>query len=416
LAIREGMADVRYRLGEYVAAWEEYDRARALAEGDPDAGVRVAGILRRMAKCLAEQGQYDQALALQAEAEGELQGNEEAAAVLERSRILLDSGWAHYSAGHYAETVRCAQQAQALAEPIGAARELGDGFNLLGLVAKATGKYGEAIRHHCRTLELARQSEDVPGIGIALNNLGNVHCEQGRLAEAEACYGQAAQIWERMGDVVQKAQTLNNLGSIFLARGEFARAEEQFRAAHHLFRRANHPLGIAASLGTLGELYLEEGRLAEAARSLEEALSLVEAASLPEYAAYLHAVLAQTCLEQGRLDEADRCCCAVLEAAEAPDQALNEAYTGRARRVRGLVLSARGRHPEALAELERARQIFRAADQAQELGRTCIALAAVQRELRDEAEAATLLRTAIELFEQAGAQADLEKARAIASC
>jgi tetratricopeptide (TPR) repeat protein len=107
---------------------------------------------------------------------------------------------------------------------------------------------------------------------------------------------------------------------------------------------------------------------------------------------------------------------AVLQAADQPDQALSAAYEGRARRVRGLVLRARGRHREALGELERALQIFRAADQAQELGRTCVALASLQRELREEAEAAKLMRTAITLFEQAGAQADLEKARAIVSC
>jgi hypothetical protein len=40
----------------------------------------------------------------------------------------------------------------------------------------------------------------------------------------------------------------------------------------------------------------------------------------------------------------------------------------------------------------------------------------LQKELHEEVEAAELVGAAITLFEQAGAEVDLEKARAIASC
>jgi len=218
-----------------------------------------------------------------------------------------------------------------------------------------------------------------------------------------------------MGDVIQKAQTLNNLGNLSLARGAFAEAESRFGAAHQLFTRARHPMGTAVSLATLGETCLEAGRLAEAACALEAALQLAESIPVPELIAHVRVVLAQAYLESGRVDLAEQACAAALRDAEQPDETLYAAIHGRLRRVSAMVFRARGDHPAALAELERARQILSDAGLPQELGRTCVELARLHRERGDEAEAAALLEEALRLFTRAGAQADLKRTQAIAS-
>lgn len=420
--LRAGLADVRFRLGEYEVAWKEYDRALALTRGvvDTEAGradssTHVASLVRRMARCHAEMGEHERALALLADADAALAECEGAPAAVERSRVARECGWAYYATGRHSDAIGCAEQVLALAERGGAAPERSDGYNLLGLVAKASGQYEEAIGYYSRTLSLARSAGDLLGVGVALNNLGTVYSDQGKLAEAERCYEEAAQIWDRMGDVIQRAQTLNNLGNLDLARGAFAEAERRFGAAHQLFTRARHPMGTAVSLATLGETFLEAGRLGEAVRALEEALRLAESIPVPELIAHVRAVLAQAYLESGRVDLAEELCGAALRQVEQAEETVYAAVQGRLQRVSAMLCFARGDHPSALAELDRARQIFCDAGLPQELGRTCLELARLRRERGDEAEAEALLEEALRLFTRAGAQADLKRAQAIAS-
>jgi predicted ATPase/class 3 adenylate cyclase/Tfp pilus assembly protein PilF len=296
-----------------------------------------------------------------------------------------------------------------LGDEKGAADALGN----LGSVAHAEGQPEAARAFYEESLRLAEGLGHRWGMASSLNNLAILHFDQSEFGEAEACYERALALWEEIGDQIQRAQTLNNLGSIDLARGRLAEAEARFQAAYTIFRQANHPLDMAAALATLGELYLEQGRLGEAKASLEEARTIALPIHARELLTYIHVVLGQTLVTLEEYEAAEACCDAARAQIGPPGSPVNPGWEAQVHRIRGLIHLGRGDAQAALTELETAREILQEADMPQELGRTCLELARVQRQIGEDDAAAALLAAAISLFDRAGAEADLERARAL---
>jgi tetratricopeptide (TPR) repeat protein len=160
----------------------------------------------------------------------------------------------------------------------------------------------------------------------------------------------------------------------------------------------------------LGELRVERGQTESAVASIQRALALAEPLSAPDLVAYIRSVLAGALVEGGALDASEEQCLAALELTESTRHTPLE---GVVRRTLARIARLRGDTVSAQAALERARCLFTEIELHYELGRTCVEQSALFQATGRASEADAALAEAIELFRQAGAEADLERALSI---
>lgn len=131
-------------------------------------------------------------------------------------------------------------------------------------VLAMSGQYAEAIPAMHRALAIAR-TLDEPNIeaGI-LNDLGNVHLELGDYAAAAASYHAALEPARRSGVTIGQATLEQNIGWAMMQQDDTAGAEEHYAAALHLFESIDNGAGVARSLLGIGGARLQQGRLADA--------------------------------------------------------------------------------------------------------------------------------------------------------
>ncbi|MCC6161966.1 MAG: tetratricopeptide repeat protein [Acidobacteria bacterium] len=259
---------------------------------------------------------------------------------------------------------------------------LAESLDALGDVRRYAGRLDAAIP----PLEeaLAIRERELPylhrDIAETLNNMGLVRHAQARFADAEALQRQAVAIWEAVGARSERedlvALGLTNLARSVRAQGRFEEATGQLERALAL-RRAHLPPNspsIGNTLFHLGVTHLEAGHPDSALPLFEQATAIHASAlgSSHSRALETRARLARTLARLGRYDEASREARVILDHAGASpsggiaatavaELVLADAAvaTGRARKARDLLASARERYARTTPPADLAREFAR---------------------------------------------------------
>jgi len=219
-----------------------------------------------------------------------------------------------------------------------------------GLAALRAGDSEAAGRCYAEMLELALAHRLDDLVAFAGMNYGAVCHQAGAWAAALTAYDRALRAARARGLLSAEARCLYNLGTLHFELGQTELAEEELGRALDKAERARLPFVTGSALLVLGEASVRNGNAAEARLRFERARAALVGCDaqreLGELAVEeVHLALVENDLERGeaRLREADR-------GAEALDADDLRARVGLAR---GLVRARRGRHDEALLELER---------------------------------------------------------------
>ena len=254
------------------------------------------------------------------------------------------------------------------------ARERSDASQILplwslGFLDVMTAHWGRALETCAKGLELVEQvGRDalVPAF-IALRCLALAHL--GRREEAEADAALAIELAQRSGQEIHVLIGRRALALLDLSRGDIAAAYARFEEISKVVERRGDAGAVEWSLPDELETRIAKGDVDDIAWRLE---------------AYE---------KDGRRTPLPRVLAASM-------------------RIHALVADARGREEDAERLFAEALEHHRKVDDAYQLGRTLLALGAVQRRHRYKAEAVRSLTRALELFDQVEARLWAERARA----
>ncbi len=222
--LREALADLHYRMGEYPRALEQCEHALASAAD----AVQRAALKRKMGQVCEKWGKRDQAIA---HFEAGLREMREAMDAVEAARIYAGLGFVHYRRGEMDAALQLSQLALDLMEREDDQRGIAQACNNLGIVHASREEWARAIEFHERCLAIRKKDGDAFGLAASHNNLGLVFQEQGEYRIAAEHFRASILLCEKTGDRHGLAFALDNLGQVYQKTGESERAMECLKRA-----------------------------------------------------------------------------------------------------------------------------------------------------------------------------------------
>lgn len=321
------------------------------------------------------------------------------------ARHLIALGERHEASGRATGAHQCYRAALSLSLPLPDKGAQILALRRLGRVTLALGEFKEATACYGRSADLARDTNDLRAEVIARTGAGNVSIYQGRWVEAEEAYTSALALTERAGAgemELERGQLFNNMGNVTTRTGRLDEAEEWLNRALDLWQALDSPLELAICNLHRGHLREADGRLADARASYEAGLALPIPSSLK---AILAADLSSVSLLDGYVTAAEE----LARVAEEHAIATRSPYTlGYVYRHLGNLASARG-DEDGFTFFEKALQIAREKGYPSLEAETLADYAGLRGRNGGVEEAVAYLERARELFVQLGSVQDLAR-------
>src|SRR5690242_4955909 len=184
----------------------------------------------------------------------------------------------------------------------GGDRERGRALAGLGQLAYEDGDRREAVV----LLEeaLALLAEAATAYPAAADTLGRAYADLGQLDEAIAIFERFAAAAEQRGDIVERVRFAVLLANALIDSGSFARAEEVLGSTLALVSDWGDPIARARTYWSQSRLHTMQGNAADASRYARKALEILELTEHTEYTARAHQLLAYVELDRGHAEEA----------------------------------------------------------------------------------------------------------------
>jgi tetratricopeptide (TPR) repeat protein len=323
----------------------------------------------------------------------------------EAARHLISLGERHEQSGRAGGAHQCYRAALTIALPLADKRAQILALRRLGRVAMVLGDFRDATAFYERSADLARDSDDLAGEVIARTGMGNVKTYQGRWGEAFELYRAALDRAEQAAVDelrLERAQLFNNLGGVSHRTGRLDESEGWLDRGGEIWETMDAPLETAICHLHRGHLRKAQGRLAEARASYQAGLNLEIPSSLK---AILAADLASVWLLDGYMAEAEE------EARVAEEHAIatRSPYTlGYMYRQLGNLARARG-DEDGFTFYEKALQIAREKGYPSLEAETLADYAELRGQNGGAEEAVAYLERAREMFMDLGSVQELER-------
>src|SRR5579859_3465065 len=207
--------------------------------------------------------------------------------------------------GAYEEASPLCAEAVTLAQEDGDRHALLLALNTQGLLLRQRGRHDDAAKRYEEVLTVARAVGDRAAEATALGGLALMKGRFRRdpVREVEL-FEEGLAIYRGLGDVRSIAITLNNLAWSAMTAGEYERAETLREEALTLFRSLGDTGQVAETLWAMGNGAQREGKYEQAAALLEESLGMRRTRGDERSAAVTQARLAHVLANIGDLDRA----------------------------------------------------------------------------------------------------------------
>lgn len=357
--IDEKMGDVHLLIGKFVAAEQDFQRAR---EREADL-VRRVELWRKEGSTWERRGEYEQALVAFQTAESEVWAHEteypSASLAVLRAALELSRGLVYYRQG---DSRRSEEAAECALTWLGVEEEnelTANAANLLAIAAWHRGDLARAEDFLQRNLSVVVRLDSHAAVATCYNNLCQIAVSRGNYTEAEKYQRQALEIYQQMGDQFGVAMSWNNLGVAAFERGDCLCAEECYRRSLAIRESIGDQAGLAVCWVNLGEVAQRRGELASAEEFYCRSLRLYERIGDQYGIGYLHYNLGRLAHLRGRFELAEELYRQSLALREqiGHQRAVAESMT-----ALGELLLDRGRGGKALQILRQARRLAHRVD------------------------------------------------------
>ncbi len=313
---------------------------------------------------------------------------------------FLEAGKAHSRLRNPKQARDHYEDARAIYKRLGDSPRLAVAHNNLGIIYKNAGNWAQAIEHLSEALNLDTQAGNLGELPYRYLNLGIVHLKMGSWDTARDNLHAAQLGAEKTGNKWLWINSTIALANYHRLTQEIADAASLYDTALEAAHALGFPRELALAHEFRGDLHRETGHLDLAVADYRRALAIAEEiAPEGDVASEVTRRLADACLELGQLDDA----LAFVDRAISIARPMGDRYEeGAALRVRGLVLAALERLPEAFTCLAESRELLASINERFELGKTLYETSRLMRDVPDgdADEAWRLLKEASYHFEQ----------------
>jgi predicted ATPase len=234
-------------------------------DGDIDAGLRIATIIRRFwfVRGYATEGRRIL---------HELIATGRGAPRNRASAIISASGLA-WASGDSVVSERLALQGLRILEEAGEIDGRIPALAMLGTIASDEGNYPKARGLLEEALELRRQVPEASSLASILCNLGVLCARQGDLRAAGLYYEEAYAAMVGQGDFASAATVLMNFSATARDLGDLSRAKELAQESIRIFRSSENRRGLPSAIMNLATVFQAEGDLKRTRELLLESLA-----------------------------------------------------------------------------------------------------------------------------------------------
>jgi tetratricopeptide (TPR) repeat protein len=431
------LAEVQLKLGQEAEALQVLEQDAHLlrelpAPGDPK---RLAGVLVLLGHIYLAQEQSEAALPYLEEARSLVM--EEGVATPQEILVILALLMTTYAAlGREEEAVQTQATAQALLpmdqvmEPTEQQRAII--HHQLGRLYEEEERYEEALEAYEQALQLLDVEQEPQFYGVVLHDIADVYRVQGELEQALEYYQRAAKAKERGENVRDLVTTLRMLADVQLELGQETEALQVLEKCLTLLRELpapGEPKRLAGVLVLLGQIYLAQAQPETALPYLEKARTLKaeEGVAAPQEQLSILTLLATTYVALGQNKQADQ----ALLSADQQEQAAVSPYTKALEIYQqalqlldaehesqtygvvlygiGSVYQVQGELEQAMGYYQRAREAKMRGDNRIDLVITMQALANVQLQLGQVAEALSVYQECLDLLGELPSSGEFER-------
>lgn len=304
-------AESTYRLGNYDAALQQFERAMRLVRAEDGARDQLLSrSLAGLGATYSELGRSEEASRVLEEAIAR-DAKRGAAGRRDLAHGLEALGVNHFYAGELDKARPLIERANRirLATEGGLSPSVSDNFNTLAGIAYFEGRAGEAERLYLSRLAIDEKvlGPSHPDVASTLNNIGRIRLERRAYAQAEAMLARAVDLAlaERGAGHDDMAFMMSNLAMTRAALGQGGRAEALFRQALQAAERHGHRL-VGPIRTDLAALLCRRGQPGKGLALLDAAAPALRQ-SYPEdpwRIALVENVRAECLWRQGKLAEA----------------------------------------------------------------------------------------------------------------
>lgn len=262
-----------YNLGDYQKALERFQRALSL---DIELGEQEGRMidLTYLANVRWQMGQY--AIALENYSELEKRAHESGSAG-RKADASVGKGLIYDELGRYEKAMTFYRDAVEIY------REQGKGskgeaiaLNNLGCVKSITGRHEEALEDYEQALAVFRKQGDLKGESMLTSNIGQIHALFGRHPLAVEHFEKALKIHKKMGDRRGQALDLMRLGRVYEKMGKDSLAERNLRDGLSLAEQIHRPDTLWRAYYRLGKLQEAKGDDEKALENYQQAVASIE--------------------------------------------------------------------------------------------------------------------------------------------
>jgi tetratricopeptide (TPR) repeat protein len=184
--------------------------------------------------------------------------------------ILNDLGNVYAQQGRWEEAIACYEESLRIKRALGDRHGEGQTLTNLGNVYQLQGRWEEAIANYEKALEICRTLGDRQGEGKTLMGLGSVYLQQGRWEEAIANYEKALEIFRALGDRHGEGADAHQPGSGLRRPGPLGRGHRKLRESTGNLPRPGRPPRRGADAHQPGQRLRRPGPLGRGHRKLRE--------------------------------------------------------------------------------------------------------------------------------------------------
>ncbi len=406
-----GLADVLVFIGNYPDAVQHYQTALdLLATRDRVQTARQrSSLLGKLSSAYERQGNYEQALAMLAEAQAARQEESEPSPI-EQAKILNATGWIFLRRGSLDLAEDTLKRGLDLVENTDEYETIASIVNRLGGVAYQKGHLEQASKYVQRSLEIRKQIGDVNAVARTYNNLGLLNWRRGAWNSALENFKRSIELHGSLGDVEGTIEINSNLGLVYLEQGDFENAYKSFSQALLSAQRIGHSYHV-------GLAYLHLARYALFHEDWEQVLSycqkskkIFDEIGVTEHRIYGEVYSGLAWLRQGDLPEAISAAKNALQFFKPSDSSTLSEERAHVLRLWSQVELAQGGKMEAAIEgLRQSIHLFGSMGNQVEQARSQVILSSVILANGDSTTAQSLLDDARDVFLRLGARVDLDR-------
>jgi predicted ATPase/DNA-binding XRE family transcriptional regulator len=251
----------------------EHDNLRAALgwagrSGEAEGGLRLAGALSWF---WLIRGYWSEGRGW---VEGALASAERAGRTEARAKALLGAGELAWQQGDYVASRRRLDESLAICRQLRDRRGAAHALVFLAMVSWRQGDYAATRSRLERSAELSHAAGDTWGLALALHDLGQLALEQGDHAAAGSRLEESVALFREVGDEWGLALALNSLGDVARCRGDYDGEAALYEESLARFRKLGDKQNMASLLHNLGYAAHHWGDGRRAAARFTESLGL----------------------------------------------------------------------------------------------------------------------------------------------